>query len=277
MIETGSEAPGAPSAGTSREAAIPVLLLHGATSLHDIWSPLLPLFSATQPVIAMPLPGHLEGEPVALDRPVTIERLADDIIAIMARQGVYSAHVVGNSLGGWLALELARKGFAASVTAFSPAGSWPDERAFLRIARAMVFACRVFPLLRPLMTPLMRLTAVRKLLFSSQMKYGERVSVAEAQRMLLGVCHCPVIPPLIASFGNGGGLKPMPPLDIPVHIVWSGEDRVLPREVFMPPMQQALPWAAYSILEDAGHVPMYDQPDAMVAIIERSIAMATAD
>ena len=53
----------------------------------------------------------------------------------MRARGITSAHVAGNSLGGWLSLELARRGFARSVTALSPAGGWAHVAHYRQIAR----------------------------------------------------------------------------------------------------------------------------------------------
>jgi len=254
-----------------------VLLLHGATSVHDIWAPLLPLFPANYRIIPLALPGHLDGEPVDLTQPISLDLLSKKIVLEMHRQGIESAHVAGNSLGGWLALELARCGFAKSVTAFSPAGSWPNHKAFLRIARAMVFACRVFPLLRPLFAPLMVFTTVRQWLFASQMRHGERIPPSAAKRLLLAICRCPVIPPLIKAFGDHGAIRPLPDPGIPVNIVWSANDAVLPPAEFLEPMRDAVPSARFILLGEAGHVPMYDQPAAMVAHIQESIEQTTAN
>ena len=259
----------------STEKTETVLLLHGATSVHDIWTPLLPLLPTNYRIIPLALPGHLDGEPVDLELPVSMDSLSKKIVQEMQSQGIESAHVVGNSLGGWLALELARCGFAESVTAFSPAGSWPNQKAFLRIARAMVLACRVFPFLRPLFAPLMTFSAARRWLFTSQMRHGERVSPTAAQRLLLGICRCPVIPPLITAFREDGPIRPLPDLGIPVNIVWSANDDVLPPAQFLAPMREAVPSANFMLLENAGHVPMYDQPAAMVKHIQQSIEQAT--
>ena len=82
-----------------------------------------------------------------------------------AEQGLDRPHVAGNSLGGGIALELARRGAVASATALSPIGFWtPRELAFaqrsLRASRAIVGR------LRPAMPALTRTAAGRVALFS---------------------------------------------------------------------------------------------------------------
>ena len=57
-------------------------------------------------------------------RPVRIADLVDDVERILDEHVIDRPHVAGNSLGGWMALELARRGRARTVCALSPAGTW---------------------------------------------------------------------------------------------------------------------------------------------------------
>ena len=56
-------------------------------------------------------------------RPTLIEHLVDDVEGRLKALRVNTAHLAGNSMGGWIALELARRGRARSVCALSPAGN----------------------------------------------------------------------------------------------------------------------------------------------------------
>ena len=61
----------------------------------------------------------------------TVAELAGAVARCLAELGLERPHVAGNSLGGAVALELARHGAVASVTAISPAGFWSGlERRF---------------------------------------------------------------------------------------------------------------------------------------------------
>ena len=51
----------------------------------------------------------------------------DDLERLLDELGLAKAHLAGNSLGGWAALELARRGRALTVCALSPAGAWGSE------------------------------------------------------------------------------------------------------------------------------------------------------
>jgi len=50
--------------------------------------------------------------------------LANHVEAQLDELGWTTAHVVGNSLGGWVAFELERRGRARTLTAIAPAGGW---------------------------------------------------------------------------------------------------------------------------------------------------------
>ena len=78
--------------------------------------------------IAVDLPGFGES-PALLDATVTPADLAAAVHAHLAGLGLDRPHVAGNSLGGWVALELALAGHARSVTAIAPAGMWAQPLA----------------------------------------------------------------------------------------------------------------------------------------------------
>ena len=100
----------------------PLLCLHGFTDTWRTWELVLPALERHHDVLAPTLLGHAGGPPLAgaIDAallPDAIERAMDDA-------GFETAHIVGNSLGGYLALQLAARGRARSVVALAPAGGW---------------------------------------------------------------------------------------------------------------------------------------------------------
>ena len=104
----------------------PVLLVHGFTGAWHHWRPLLGALSARYEVIAPTLAGHDGGPPFPEGLPMSFAGAADSLELHLDELGVGTAHVVGNSLGGALALELAKRGRARSVVALAPAGGWSD-------------------------------------------------------------------------------------------------------------------------------------------------------
>lgn len=86
-------------------------------------------------------------------RPATLWDVVDAAERYLDENKLDRPHLVGNSTGGFVALELARRGRAASVCVFSPAGFWSDELRARAIKRArfglasMRFMRRITPLL----------------------------------------------------------------------------------------------------------------------------------
>ena len=86
-------------------AGLPLILLHGAYMTIDMMGALLPGLAATRRVIAIEQQGH--GHTADVDRPLTYEQMADDTAALVRHLEVDGADVVGYSMGGGIALQLA--------------------------------------------------------------------------------------------------------------------------------------------------------------------------
>lgn len=81
---------------------------------------MLPELAADFTVISMDLPGH--GRSAMIDRIPTVAALTDAISADLDAHGLDRVHVLGNSLGGRIAIELGRRGRTRSIVAISPSG-----------------------------------------------------------------------------------------------------------------------------------------------------------
>jgi len=109
-------------------AGRPLILLHGIGMSHAAWHPVFPLLSATRRVIAFDVAGFGESKPLPRGTPPTLSNLVDSLVRSMRELDLsVPVDLVGNSLGGALALEAARRGIARSVVAISPAGLWRDH------------------------------------------------------------------------------------------------------------------------------------------------------
>ena len=87
------------------------------------WELVLPELERHHDVLALTFPGHAGGPP--LEGPISDALLPDAIERAMDDAGFGTAHIVGNSLGGFVALQLAARGRVESVVALAPAGGWP--------------------------------------------------------------------------------------------------------------------------------------------------------
>ena len=100
-----------------------VVLLHGLSASSGAWQDVVPLLRSYHEVYAPTAIGHRGGPPVQR-RPATIRDVVDWAERYLDEQGLQRPHLVGHSMGGFVAIELARRGRAASVCAIAPGGFW---------------------------------------------------------------------------------------------------------------------------------------------------------
>src|SRR5438270_9806397 len=100
----------------------PLLLLHGIGHRWQGWEPVFDRVAPERELIAVDLPGFGDSPAPPSGTPAGIDSITDLLVAFLDDLGLERPHVAGNSLGGWAALELAKRGRAASATALSPAG-----------------------------------------------------------------------------------------------------------------------------------------------------------
>jgi pimeloyl-ACP methyl ester carboxylesterase len=256
----------------------PLLLLHGIGGTWHIWKPVLELLEARHRVIALTLPGHCDGPECIATGEATVGGLADQLIEMMRARGVTSAHVAGNSLGGWLSLELARRGFARSVTALSPAGGWSDIAHYHQIRRRFRIFYALMPLILFLSSPFLVFAGVRRLLGRETMEHADRMPAAEFRNSLRAMVKNRIFLALLRTMGRDGPLRALNAGHVPVRIAWSGKDRVIPFEKYGRPIVAVLPDAQATVIAGVGHVPMYDDPQAVAAqILEVTSGVDAAD
>ena len=102
----------------------PILLLHPFMMSQNVWKGVAPLIAETgrYEVFAPTMLGHNGGRRGSFF--LHSGALADDVERRMDALGWDTAHIVGNSLGGWVAFELERRGRARTLTGIAPAGGW---------------------------------------------------------------------------------------------------------------------------------------------------------
>ena len=111
---------------TRSGSGAPLVLLHGIGLNRQSWNPVVPALARQFDVIAVDLPGFGDS---ALASPAQAgpRALAEAVAGLLAELGVTTPHLAGNSLGGWVALELAAIRPMASVTLIDPAGLWMGD------------------------------------------------------------------------------------------------------------------------------------------------------
>jgi len=238
----------------------PLLLIHGVLSSERAWTHVVPLLADHHDTVALTLLGHRGGSQPERE-PVEADDLIDDLEQQMDALGFDTAHLAGNSLGGWAAVDLARRGRARSLTLLSPAGCWqPDQRArSLELLTGIVTATRAA---REHLDPLADDPDFRRKGLSLNAVHGDRVSPAEFLAIADDVLGCALADQLA---GEDRQLEPAPDLDVPITVAWAEHDNIFPPDHHVPEARSRLPQAEVVRLPDVGHVPMFDDP-ALVAV-----------
>src|SRR5215217_6576332 len=150
----------------ARSQREPLVLLHPLAMSARVWDAVTPWLESHHDVVALTALGH-RGGVAATQRPVTVRALVDHTERALDEHGLDRPHLAGNSLGGWIAIELARRGRARTVCALSPAGTWvagtPQQTDGVRKLRSSIRAARLGRALP--MSLLLRSPAVRRMVF----------------------------------------------------------------------------------------------------------------
>jgi pimeloyl-ACP methyl ester carboxylesterase len=217
-------------------------------------------------VLAPTLLGHAGGPPLAGD-PSDVA-IVDSVEQAMDAAGFDSAHLVGNSLGGYLALHLAARGRAESVVALAPAGGWSrgDESSWQTLGlfvemqevlrRTAPYADRI------LATEEGRRRATR--LITSNF---EHIPVELLAHQMCGAALCDAAPLIDYAEGRAWNLD-AERISCPVRIVWGTADEVLPWPSSAERYRHEwLPHADWIELDGVGHCPQLDVPCETAALI----------
>jgi pimeloyl-ACP methyl ester carboxylesterase len=200
-------------------------------------------------------------------RPVTMNDVLDAAQHYLDKRGLNRPHLAGNSLGAYMAIELARRGRAASVCALAPPGLWSLGDGLQ--ARAMDPRGRALGhLMRPLSPLMFRSASVRKRAFRDLAVHGDHLTPAQAVAITDDSLACEIFDDLSADEWH---IAPLDPLPCPITVVWSEKDRVLPMAEFASGFSERLPQATLKVLAGVGHVPMIDDP----RLVARTILAVT--
>lgn len=250
----------------SEESREPLLLLHGLGGSKEIWTPVLGLLGADREPLAIDLPGFGAEPPLAAQVEPSAANLAAAVHERCLELGIERPHVAGNSLGGWVALEMGRAGWASSVTAISPAGLWRAPIGERR-SNPRVWARR----LRPFVSLAMHNRRLRERALATFAAHPDRIPAAAGRRLVLG---------WVDANGYDGANRAMrthvfDPTDyppIPVTLAWGELDRLVG-----PPRPERRPTGArFLILTAVGHTPTWDDPELVAETLLTGSAVPVA-
>jgi pimeloyl-ACP methyl ester carboxylesterase len=244
----------------------PLVLIHGIGHTWRGWKPMLPLLEPRFDVLAVDLPGFGYSPPLPAGTESTPEALADAVERAMDDAGFERAVVCGNSLGGWIALELARRGRATSVVAISPAGlQHARERGW---GRNILLAMRWLARNAPAPEPLLR-TRVGRTLYAgpaiARPRLLDPADLAEVKRLFGDA------PGFLATLPHTfeGQPRGLNEIEVPVLLLWGTRDLILlPRQGRR--FERLIPDCELRYLKGMGHTPMSDDPELLAELLART-------
>ncbi|HZM74499.1 MAG TPA: alpha/beta fold hydrolase [Candidatus Limnocylindrales bacterium] len=249
---------------TRSGAGAPLVLLHGLGSSRRAWGPVIPALSERFDVIALDLPGFGDSEPLPPQVEPTPAALASSVAGFLDTLGIPTPHVAGNSLGGWIALELAGRRPVASLALLSPAGLWPGktplyDRISLRLTRWFARHAGGLAL------TLMAYRFPRILVLGQTHGRPSRIDPEYARMAIRAIGTCPGFDATMKA-AEVRCYQAESSLDAPVTVAFGSRDFILlahqSRHI------ERLPFGTHVVsLPGCGHVPMADDPEAVAALI----------
>jgi pimeloyl-ACP methyl ester carboxylesterase len=248
----------------------PLLCLHGFTDTWRTWELVLPALERRHEVLAPALPGHAGGLPLPAE--LTDDTLVAGVEQLMDEAGWEDAFVVGNSLGGWVALQLAARGRARRVVALAPAGGWADgdpmveERLdYFSTMRQLVQGAA------PYADQIVSTLDGRRRATEYTTASFEHIPAELLAHQIRGAAGCDGAEALIARAREAGYPLDAERISCPLRIVWGTEDRLLPWPQAAV-RYQALLEAEWIELPGVGHCPQLDSPAETAELILRFTA-----
>jgi pimeloyl-ACP methyl ester carboxylesterase len=211
-------------------------------------------------VLAPTLAGHAGGPPI--EGEIGASALADAVERAMDEAGFASAHLVGNSLGGYIALQLAARGRAQTVVALAPAGGWArgDEsyRELLSFQLSMHELARTAA---PHAEAILSSPEGRRRATHYLTTNFEHIPTELLAHQMRGVASCDAAAALIDHAQREGWSLQAEKITCPVRIVWGTEDKLLPWPSAAARYRTDwLPHADWVELRGVGHAPQLDVP-----------------
>lgn len=232
------------------------MLIHGLGGSHSVWDPILDALTPEREAITLDLPGFGRSPELPDGERPTPARLALAVAELCRELGLERPHAAGISLGGWIALELAKLDAIASVAAFSPAGLWREPLGPRRFDRH-----RAGRAVRPLLDAVTATRRGRALMLRNTVAHPDRVPAAAARQLVVGWLDSRAYVATSREM-RSGAFQHQGLVHVPVTIAWAERDRVVSR----PGPERVPPGARQLVLAGCGHIPTWDDPGQVARI-----------
>lgn len=258
----------------------PVLLLHPFLLSQAVWADVARRLADTgrYEVFAPTMAGH-NGGPPAGTWFLSSAVLADHVERQMDELGWDTAHIVGNSLGGWVAFELERRGRARSVMGIAPAGGWTRwSPAKFEVIAKFILGIPLLVLAWLFGPKVMRLPFSHRLATYAISATPEGVTDEQLLGCIDDVAHCPAYFQLLVKSLLLHGLRELAENAVPAHLVICEKDRIVPAPRFSRHFTTHLPDDKHQVteLDGVGHIPMFEAPDRVAELITEFLEECTS-
>lgn len=264
------DVPGARVRYVRKGSGPPVLLLHGFASSLYTWKDVLPALAAGHDVVAIDLPGFGGS---SIPRPLQGASYPGVVLAVMDRLGLDRAALVGNSLGGSVAVGVAgehpervdRLVLIDSAGFNFQAGDRPWMLRLLAAPGVGGMAERM-PVRRRLVA-----AGLRQVFFRDELVTEERIDEYAAPMLRPGAARAAA--ELLAAPGPPDFAARLARVRAPTLVVWGRDDTWIPvRDAAR--FTDAIPGSTAVVLEACGHVPQEEKPAEVAALLQRFLTSA---
>jgi len=250
-----------------------LVLVHGLGSAGNIWKTLVPQLIEDFTVYAIDLPGHGDA-PLSHDEDMDPRSLAQSIVNYMVSEmGVEKMHVAGNSLGGWIALEMAAVApdNVVSVTALAPAGLWHEQppRKFPPSLVARILA----KISQHFMKTAYRIPVLKAIGYKKITHLWRELSFESCRDSVIAMARSKGYMPMWHG-ANGRRFESVVHEKVKLSVVFGDEDLTLPKEIAQE-KSVAPAHSRWIVVDNCAHVIMWNYPALTVELIKKTALLAS--
>jgi pimeloyl-ACP methyl ester carboxylesterase len=254
---------------TRKGSGEPLVLIHGIGHRRQAWDPVFERLAESYDVIAVDLAGFGESAAYPKGVPYDMDTACENLADNFAVWGIERPHVVGNSLGGAISLELGSRNLASTVTALSPAGFFRGaDKVFAFVTLILLKLTSYLP--TRVVAFALRSEKGRQLIGRTLYERGDRIALDDFLGDAAALRNCTAF---LRTLKAGSVYKFNQPVSVPTTVAWGTRDRVLlyGQSAIA---QERLPDATHVALPNSGHVPMIDSPDLIIRVINQTVDKA---
>jgi pimeloyl-ACP methyl ester carboxylesterase len=253
----------------------PLVFVHGLSGCWANWLEQLPVLAREHRVITFDLPGF--GYSPMPAQQISISGYARLLDRLLGELGIDAAAVIGNSMGGFIAAELAiafpqrvERLVLISAAGISTTGHPGSRRALTLFKQLETVLLASGAWVASKSDTAARRARLRELLLSVVTRHPRRLPAALAAEQLRGAGKPGFVQGLEAVLDYDVRQR-LPEIACPTLIVWGAEDRLIPvhdADVFA----ELIPNSRKVLFEDTGHLSMLERPAAFNALLKEFLA-----